>query len=159
MDVVFLISQTATAFPGARILLIVPDDARTWRRERRRLLPDVGISTAKGLYAGDHRLVVATPGSLGLLDIERMDLVFVAGPLTLTWNDQLLESIPADPPSRESRYRVNLMAKLADVRGRLFGIVPRHFWPSRYEAGRLAQMFSVNEYVVAGPVLPNDRLE
>jgi hypothetical protein len=148
-----LVAQVALAFPDAKVTVIVPDWARGWKKELQRYTPDVGLSTFKNPYWGENRVVVATPGSLGTVPVGEADIVLVAAPLTRMRDDPLLAKVPADLPPPGTFSGINQMEKLADARGRLFALLPRHFRPSRYEAARLAQMFGVAEYVAAGPSL------
>jgi hypothetical protein len=159
VDVVSLIAQVVLAFPAARVVVIVPDCARQWQRALRRYVSDVGLSTYEDPYLGDSRVVVATPGALGTVEINRADVVLVAAPLSRMRDDPLLEEVPCPPPEPGTFYKLNQMERLADVRGRLFALVPRALRPSRCEAARLAQVFGTAEYIAAGPGLTERPVE
>jgi hypothetical protein len=149
VDVVALIAQVILAFPAARVVVLVADCARGWARGLRRFVGDVGLSTYKTPYSGSNRVVVATPGALGAVNFERADIVFAMAPLARMRDDPLLAEYPAPLPAPDVFAKVNQMERAADVRGRLFALLPRGYCPSRYEAARLAQVFGVEEYVAA----------
>jgi hypothetical protein len=87
VDVVSLIAQVALAFPAARLLVIVPDCARVWRRALRRALRrcvgDVGVSTYRwppptpGLETAG-----ADPRHAGFLSAERDLALGASAPAT-----------------------------------------------------------------------------
>lgn len=143
-----VIAGAALAFPAAKITGIVPSNAQAWQEELRKVVPNVGLSTGRHLYQGGRRVVVATPGALGMVNIGQADIVFVVDPFEKMKNDPLLAVESVEPPQPGTGATIDLMAKLADVRGRLFGFVSRFNQPSRFEAARVAQLFGTAEYVI-----------
>ncbi|MCE9530575.1 MAG: hypothetical protein K8T89_05515 [Planctomycetes bacterium] len=147
VDPIFLTVEIAVAFPDARIVVIVSKNATTWLDGISQFVADCGICTKHHVAENPHRIMIATPRSLGMANIDKAGIVIVADPLVKLADDPLLERQDG-PPNQEQWYRLHLMSRFADVRGRLFGIVPRHVVPSPFEAARLAQIFGLDECVI-----------
>jgi hypothetical protein len=107
-------------------------------------VPGVGLSSSKHIPEGGRRVVVATPGALGIVGVEFADLLFMADPLFRVWDDPLLEVESREPPPPSRGFKINQLDGLIRAgNARLFGFLPQAYRTSRFEAARLAQLFGL----------------
>lgn len=155
IDPLWLIAQVCIGLPGARIVVVV----RTWKdaTDLKRLLKHHGISAA---LTGDlaakpnARVVITLLGQLGMVELNKADVVLVADPLGSTWDDPLTADLAPDPnaPGAGGRRPVGLMERVADAGpARVFGLLPLQRRRSPFERARSWQLFGMDELVLPGP--------
>jgi hypothetical protein len=126
-----LVGQVALAWPTARVLVIASVRRRAhdlWKGLRQ-LVPEAALSTGRWPYEGGSRVVVATPGALGMADIGRRDLVFAEDAVQAT--------------------RGLHGERIVDARrARLFGFLEVAAQPSPFEADLIASLFGFGSLTI-----------
>jgi hypothetical protein len=146
IDLIELLVQIARRFANRRIAIIVPSDAAGWAERLGRQV-DTAYADSRYHFPRQSRIAVATSDSLGMLHFQEREIVVVIDPLNRLGIDPLAERENSPFPRGRGRT-ATLIERLVDVRGRLFGIIDRHYRPSPYEVARLTQMFGSAEIVI-----------
>jgi hypothetical protein len=136
-----LIGAATSAFPYARIVIILKNSPKPLITElKRRYVPSVGSVDDVLGHPGQYRVVVATVGSVGSIDLGKADIVFSDDPFMSDRDDprRVILDVPEDV-----KKTCNLRGKLADVSGRLFCIRTDGRELSPWEAAGHAEAFGM----------------
>jgi hypothetical protein len=126
-----LVGQVAVAWPAAKVLVIANllQRAHGCWNSLVQLVPDAVLSTSRRPYEGGSRVVVATPGALGMVTMGLCDFVFA--------DDAVLAT------------RGLHGERIVDAhRARLFGFLEVAAQPSPYEADLVVELFGFGSLTI-----------
>lgn len=129
-----IIRQIVMAWPGIRVLCLhgTVAAAEVVAGHLSASTRDVALVHSRRQYQGHGRVIVATPGSLGMIEIDRVDMVIV--------------------PDAIDGLRQTMRDRIRDApRARLIGLLDRSVQPSPYERDMLTAMYGLHEVVVPRP--------
>lgn len=153
-DPLWLIAQVCIGLPATRVVVIAL--TRKDAADLKHLLTGHRISAATtgGGRATElnQRVVITLLGQMGMVELNKADVVLVADPLALTWDDPLTAGPAPDPNALEAvdRKPVGLVERVADAGpAGVFGFLPLQRRLSPFERARSWQLFGIDELVLS----------